>query len=442
MKNVFHRIFRIAAPGELHDDPGSILRWGLFTILVFIVGGLFWMGLAPLDGAVVAQGLVRVNTERVPVVHGKGGVISAVHTRDGDHVKPGQVLVELTDPGRLSTFESASYLYDGELARNARLRSEQAMSDGVHFPPLLLARAKERGVRMAIDQELKVFRNRRDARQGVEAGLRKEKRLIESEGAQLSSRAETQREAVGISSEQVRGNEDLAKRGYVSSHRLLDIKRLHVGDRVSLGELEADQLRAQQRVADIELKIAESTNRFLEQVALELKSSDERLFQLQQQVAALRSEVQRDAITSPVEGVVINQRPLAVGAMVVALQPVLEVVPSSGTEYVEALVMQQDIRHLKIGGEAEIQIQGWNRRTMPLLKGAVDYISADATRQGDSIAYIVRVRISGAVGPGDVEPLRAGMAATTYIKSGARTLLDYLLEPLVDSMRSAFRENI
>lgn len=440
--NAFHRLFRIAKPGELHDDPRGILRWGLLTILIFVLGGIAWMALAPLEGAVVASGLVRVSTERVPVMHGKGGVVGAVRVHDGDAVKAGQLLVELTDPGRLATFESASYLYDGELARNARLRAEQARADSVSFPPMLTARAKESSVKLAMTQELSVFRTRREVQRAVEEGLQREKALILRESNHLGARVDTQREAVGISSEQVKANEDLAKRGYVSSHRLLDLKRLQAGDRASLGELEADQLRAQQRMADIDLKTAETRSRFLEQVSLELKASDERLFQLQQQVSAMRSEVQRDAITAPVDGTIINLRPMAVGTVVAPLQPVLELVPSSGNEYVEVAVAQQDIRHVKVGGEAELQIQGWNRRTMPLLKGRVDYVSADATRQGDLVAYVARIRITGAEGPGATEPLRAGMGATAYIKSGARTLLDYLLEPIVDSMRSAFRENM
>ena len=440
--NIFHRIFRIAKPGELHDDPRGILRWGLLTIVIFVVGGLIWMGLAPLEGAVVSQGLIKVNTDRVPVMHGKGGVIGAVRIKDGDVVKAGQVLLELTDPGRLATYESANYLYDGELARNARLRAEQALADTVHFPPMLTSRAREAGVKAAMAQEMSVFKNRRELLLAMEAGLKREKTLILNESVHLVSRAETQREAVGISSEQVKGNEDLAKRGFISSHRLLDFKRQHAGDRASLGELEADQLRAQQRAAETDLKIAESRNRFMEQVSLELKASDERLFQLQQQLAAVRSEVQRDVVTAPVDGTIINLRPVAVGTVVPPLSPVLEIAPSSGTEYVEAAVLQQDIRYVKVGGAADIQVQGWNRRTMPLLKGVVNYVSADATRQGDLIAYVVRVKITGAEGPGDTEPLRAGMGATAYIRSGSRTLLDYLLEPIVDSMRSAFRENI
>jgi multidrug efflux pump subunit AcrA (membrane-fusion protein) len=103
-------------------------------------------------------------------------------------------------------------------------------------------------------------------------------------------------------------------------------------------------------------------------------------------------------------------------------------------------VAPKDVRYIKIGERAELQVAGWNRRTMPMLEGQVEYVSPDALKlANDRVAFVVRVKIGKATGPGIVEPLKPGMQTIVYLRTGPRTLLDFMLEPVIDSMRSAFR---
>lgn len=441
MSTAFHKLFRIGAPGQVPDDPRPLLRWGLGIVVVFIFGGLLWMGLAPIEGAVVGEGTVKVVTDRVAIQHAKGGIVSALQVKDGDQVATGQTLASLTEPSRLAAYESLRFLHDSETARNARLRSEQLLADAVAYPPAILARKGEAGIALVIRQENKVFENRRGTLRAAEAAMRKEMQSIVREQGTLSTRARTQEESARLAAEQLALNEDLAAKGFVSRSRILDLKRARAAEEASAGELAADHLKAEQRQAELELRLAELKNRFFETVAQELKASDERLYQLQQQLAAQEADVRRDTVAAPVAGTVINLRTLAPGSAVGPLQTMMEIVPSADSVYIEAGVAPRDIRYVKQGGRAEIQVAGWNRRTMPLLVGHVEYIAADAVRvKEDQLAFAVRVRVTGTEGGGEPEPLRPGMQAMVYLRTPARTLLDYLLEPVVDSMRSAFRE--
>jgi HlyD family type I secretion membrane fusion protein len=440
MKNVFHRLFRIGEPGKVPDDATPLLRWGIGLVVIFIGGGLVFMGLAPLEGAIVGEGLVKARTDRVAVMHPKGGVLSELHIKDGDVVGAGQPLMEITEPARLAAFEATRYTHDSELARNSRLRSEQLLADAVRFPPTLKARKTEPAVSEIMAQEAKVFQNRRGTLIAAESAMKREAALIGKETVHLAGRVVQQKEATAATSEQLIANQGLVEKGFISRARILDLKRAQAVDMASVGELEGDRLRADQRIAELDLRLAEMKNRFFETVSQELKSSDERLFQLEQQLAAQRVEVQRDVVAAPVDGAVINLRPISKGSVIAPLQPLLEIVPAGDTLFVEAPVAPKDVRYIKIGERAELQVAGWNRRTMPMLEGQVEYVSPDALKlANDRVAFVVRVKIGKATGPGIVEPLKPGMQTIVYLRTGPRTLLDFMLEPVIDSMRSAFR---
>jgi HlyD family type I secretion membrane fusion protein len=441
VKNSLRKLFRVGESGQLPDDPKPILRFGFGIIVVFVFGGVAWMSLAPLEGAIVGKGVVKVLNERMPIQHPKGGVVSAMHVKDGAHVKAGQALFEISEPSRLAGFQSSRYQHISEEARNARLRSEQMFAPRVIFPATVLSRLTDPEVVAIMQQEETVFRNRRDALQQAESAMRYEQSLIRKELVQLNERAAMQREAVDLAGQTLAANEDLVAQGFVSRQRVLELKRAHVAEESGLGALEGDRLRADQRLADLSRRVAELRNRFQENVASELKSSDERLHQLEQSVSAQQSEVQRDSITSPIAGTIINMRALSVGTAVGPLQTVMELVPSDDSMFIEAPVEPKDIRYVQVGTTADIQVTGWNRRTMPMLKAVVEYVSADAVRVSeDMTSYIVRLKVDKAASPGIVEPLKPGMQTMVYLRTPARTILDYLLEPLIDSMRTAFRE--
>jgi HlyD family type I secretion membrane fusion protein len=309
------------------------------------------------------------------------------------------------------------------------------------FPPTVQSKAEDPEIAQIIEQEEMVFRNRRDALESAEYAMRREMQLIREERIQLAERAEMQKTAVSLASEQLSANEELVALGFVSRQRVLELKRTQVAERASAGELQAERLRADQRIAELDRRIAEQRNRFQENVAQELKSSDDRLYQLEQQVSAQRTEVQRDTITAPMDGTVMNLRSVSVGSALGPLQTVMEIVPTDDSQYIEVPIEPKDIRHVHVGGRADIQVTGWNRRTMPLLTATVDYVSADALKVRDTLtAYVVRLKVEKAASTGLTEPLKPGMQTMVYVRTPSRTILDYMLEPVIDSMRTAFRE--
>lgn len=443
MQGFLHKLFRTGLPEKLPDDPGPILRKGFALLLLFVGGGLGWMALAPIDGAVVSEGMFKVRSERTPVQHGRGGVVAAVHVRDGVAVKAGDPLIEIGDPLRMSSYESLRYQTDAELARNARLRSEQLGDSEIRLPKEFEGRRKEPDVRRVIDQERRVFENRRESQREAIEALRKEITLIERERRQLQDRVHKRKQSGDILDKQIDANSKLAEQGFVSKVQMLELQRLQAAERSAVGELEADDSRAGQRRAEIESRIADIGNRFQENVAQELKSSDERLFQLRQQLAAQQTEVQRDTLRAGLDATVLNLRPLSKGSVITPGQVLMELVPTRDELLIEAAVQPKDIRHIHPGGKVEVLVTGWNRRKSSPIDGVVEYVSADVVAlKPDQAAYIARIRIDRSKLPNDPEfLLKPGMPAMVYFRTGARTMLEYLIEPMLDSMHGAFREN-
>lgn len=442
MKQHFHRLFKIGTPGHLPDDPGPVLRWGGALLFIFVGLGGLWMGLAPLDGAVISQGVVKVRSERILVQHARGGVVSGVKVQEGVTVKRGDPLIEISEPLRLAAYESSRNMYLSELARNARLRAEQAGNRDVDFPPAIRENEKDPAVAAIVLQERRVFANRRDSIRAAEQVLHRQRTLVQRERGQLEERAGLQGRSADIVNQQLNANQDLFNRGYVSRYRLLEVERAHTQEQTSRGELEADKLRAEQRIADIDLRLADLRNRFLESVADELKTSNERLYQLEQQWTAQQAELQRDVIKAPEDGAILNFKTIVVGSVISPGQQLMELVPTGEAHLLEAVVQPRDIRFLTLGGSVQIQVTSWNRRSTTMLSGTIEYVSADAAQLKENLAgYLVRVRIDPASierNPGQV--LKPGMEAVVYFKTTPRTILDYLFQPVIDSYRSAFRE--
>jgi biotin carboxyl carrier protein len=294
-----------------------------------------------------------------------------------------------------------------------------------------------------MQQEDTVFRNRRDALVSAEQAMRREMALIRKELVQLNERTAMQREAVGLAGETLAANEDLVAKGFVSRQRVLELKRAQVAEESSFGAIEADRLRADQRLADLSRRMAELRNRFLENVAQELKASDERLHQLEQTVTAQQSEVQRDSITAPMAGTVMNLRSLSIGRHRRRAAP-----DRHGDRAVRRRRLRRGARRteghpLRAGGRPR-------RRAGDRLEPPHD---ADAHRRrrlrvarrrprprGPHGVHRPRLKVEKARSTGVVEPLKPGMQTIVYLRTPSRTVLDYLLEPLIDSMRTAFRE--
>jgi HlyD family type I secretion membrane fusion protein len=211
------------------------------------------------------------------------------------------------------------------------------------------------------------------------------------------------------------------------------------------GEHLAEVAKARQKKTDLELRILSLKNNYVQTAADELKDSSNKIADLMERLRPSEDEARRQNIVAPVAGRVVGLQVHTVGAVLAPREPLLDIVPKDSPLLVEAKVGVDSINELHEGMEAEVRLTAYQQRTTPLVKGTVNYVSPDrlVDKEINAPYYTVTIALSAASlkDAGQIR-LQPGMGAEVYIQTRARTALDYVLEPVTDSMRRAFREVI
>jgi len=415
--------------------------FAVIALGMLLVGG--WLVLAPLSGAVIAPGFVKVDMNRKVVQHQEGGIVKRILVRDGESVREGQVLVVLEDVRLDATLDLLRTQHDGERAKVARLEAERASLPAVTFPADLAARAAEPKVAELISRETALFRARREALETQIAVLRKQIRQTEDEARALDKEVAAEDRALASQKEELALNQKLASQNYVQKTRLMTLERAVADYEARIGEHRAELAKAGQRASELELRVLAQRNGYVQAATDELKEASTRLFDLEERLRPSKDAADRQRIVAPIAGVVVGLRVFSAGAVVGPREVLMEIVPEDKTLVVEARIRPEDINHVVPGSPAEVRLTAYKQRTTPLVAGNVAYVSADRMNdaQTGTPYYVVRV----AVLPQALEQagnlrMQAGMPAEVYIRTDSRTAIDYLLAPVTAYLRRGMRE--
>ncbi len=444
-----------ARPAVSANSTASVLqlprRMIVTTCIGVATGALFlfaWGALAPLSGAVVAEGVVRVEGERKIVQHQEGGIVKAVLVRDGDRVKIGQPLVEFDNIAPAAELSALEAQFDAEQAKIARLGAERNLAETVTFPASLTERLSNVRIAELLRRETTLFATRRRSMTDQTATLRKELSHVRRELTVSAQIGQSMRQSLQIATRQRQTNEALQQEGFVSTARVLDLQKSETDalSRVQSSEAEFD--RARQREADLERRIAAARNDYVKTADDELKEANNRVVQLDERLRPARDLAIRTMVSAPVEGTVVGLRVHTSGAVLGPREALMDIVPADAALIVEANVRPDDVREIKPGSHADVRLTAYNPRTTPVLEGTVTYLSADALSDNQTRArfYVVRVEVPtrevervNRVAREPVE-LGPGMRAELYIRKRARSAFDYLLEPVLDGVRRSMRD--
>ena len=426
----------------LPTDDRWVRRAGYLLLLAGLGVFLVWSVLAPLDSAVVAPGVVIVEGYRKSVQHLEGGIVKAIHVRDGDQVEAGQLLMELDDTRARADLELVRSQYHGLRAREARLMAERDQRPEPVFPPELLG-ADDPVVRDAVEGQRRLFLERQ--------------RSLAGERAVLEQR-------IGQLDEQIRGLErvQVAEGRALESYKLeiADLQQLFqkgLGDRQRLRELEraAAELEGEQakhaasaaaarvQISETRLQILQLDQKFRTELVAELREAQDRLAGLKERIRALEDSLSRTRIVAPVAGTVVGLAMHTLGGVVPAGGRMLDLVPAGVDLVIEAQIQPVDIARVHGGLEAQVRFTALKVRTTPVVDGVVETVSADRiTDSSTRLSYfLARVRVSrDALAVLGDRPLLPGMPAEVMIRTGERTLAEYLVKPLTDGFARAFRE--
>ncbi len=433
-----------------HEFPEASHTWywarlGIIVVILTLMIILLWGFLAPLHGAVVGRGQVKVEKYRQVVQHQEGGIVRSILVQNGSAVKKGQPLILLEDLRVDANYDITIHQYWSELARNTRLLAERSFLDKPDFPQEVVAKSKDdEKVAEVLAKELALFQQRRQTVNLQIKLLNQQIKETEAEIAATSEQLEADRSARKLMQEELEANRVLLEKGFISNARLLSLARNLTDYESRAGEHAADLARARQKLIDLKLRVETVRNEYQKAAATELKESSDKLNEIQQRTIPLTDIAQRLQIVAPADGIVVDLRVHTIGATIAPREPLMDIVPADQKLVVEAKLPLESISELREGMNAEVRLTAFKQRTTPLVKGNLSYISADALadkeRPGESYYLCQIVLDPESVKEAGIQTLLPGMPADVFIQTKARTAIKYLLDPVLDSMSRSFNE--
>lgn len=405
-----------------------------------IVGGLIatWCVAAPLSGAIVAPGQLKVELNRKVVQHQEGGIVREILVRNGQKVRAGQPLVVVGD---VRTDAELSLLQDqmrAERIRNLRAAAEASLQSKFHAGlPADDAHAKE-----ALVRETALFDARRRTLDEQIASLQLQVREGNAQAEALAAQVTATEQAVQLAGDELALNEKLVKDGYIQRARLIQLQRAEAEARSRLGEHRADLAMTRQRIGELHARMAQTRNQYQQQAVDEMKVSAAKIRELEERVRPSRDQAERQYVRAPVDGEVMALRVAAVGDVIGPREPIADIVPMTEKLVVEAHIRPLDINHVRVDQPAEVRLSSFDSSTTPLLPGKVVFVSADRmTNQDGDSWYVANVEVDArALQAHPNVRLQPGMPAELFFTTPERTVLEYLAKPLMAFSNRAMRE--
>jgi HlyD family type I secretion membrane fusion protein len=424
-------------------EPWPLIRAGIVGSLLLVVGIGVWVWLAPLSGAVIGAGQVKVDMNRKTVQHQEGGIVGEILVRDGSKVKAGQTLILLKDVRVDAGNEAVRTQLDAEIAKAARLAAEQAGEAQIAFPPELTQRGSDPRVTELLKHESSVFRVRREALANQIALIRNQAREARDEIKARDAQLKADDRAIKLQRDELAQNQSLANEGFVSKTRLLILQREVAQHESRRAEGAAELARAQQKVSDLELRAETFRSTFNQEASNELRQTTAAIFELRERLRPALDAEQRQRITAPSSGEVVDLRVTSVGAVIAPREPILDILPEDPDLLVEARVRPEDVNYVRTGSPADVRLTAFRQRMTPTVEGKVVYISADrlVDKTTNTPYYVVHVRVSPEAlrKAGDLK-LQAGMPAEVFIQTASRNALQYLVDPVLGFLQRSLRE--
>lgn len=422
---------------------GTVLL-GLLVVVVVFGGLASWSAIAQIDGAVMAPGVVAVESERKSVQHLEGGIVGDILVEEGDLVRAGQPLITLDD----TTPSAELGLLDGQIcelsARYARLAAERDGTAAVPFPEKLLARAEEQSVADLLKGQTALFETRR-ARLETEVDLLRERQdQLRSEVDGLGQQAAAVQRQIGLIAEEGRVADGLFAKGLITSQRVNQLSRDLEEKKAEAAALAAAIAGKTGAISETELEVVRLQRGFQEEVAGELREVEAELNALEERLITAEDRQARTRITAPRDGLVMNLEVHNSGQVITPGETVMEIVPADDALVVKARVRPVDIDKVVVGAPALLRLSAFNQRTTPRLQARVTRVSADQIEAGpDQPPYYLAVLEIPAEAIARLEGLELlpGMPAEVFIRTGERRALSFLTKPLTDNLRRAFRED-
>ena len=365
---------------------GRAILW--LTVMVVIVF-FAWAANAPLDQVTRGTGKVAPLSRGQIIQSLEGGIVNNIAVQEGEEVAAGQTLAELDDTRFRTEYEDLNVQSIANRAALNRLAAELDRADEITFDADVAAHPD------VVQTEEQLFQARRRKLAEAMSSLKERKDLAERHLHMVRP---------------------MVRRGAASEVQEIELKRT---------------------IADIDGQLADLENTYYQEINDEIAKRSAEQSSLEQKLAQKRDALDRTVLRSPVRGIVKNLKVTTRGGVVGPGETIMEIVPLDDKLYVEAQIRPQDVAFLHEGQPASVKITAYDYTIYGMLQGELVFISADTiqdeTRRDEQPYYRVRVLTDKAHldGPNGPLPIKPGMVAEVDIQTGRKTVLEYLLKPIL-----------
>lgn len=422
----------------LIDDSPRVLRITLWAILGFFIIMIAWASLADIDEVTRGDGKAIPSSRLQKIQNLEGGIVAEVFVHEGEVVKAGAPLLRLDDTRfRSNAGESEA----DRLALEARIQRLTAQLDNketLTLSPEILNKTPD-----IANGEMELFASVNKRIQSELSGLNEQLVQKKQELLDYQAKGAQYRRSLGLLQQEISMSEPLVAKGAISKVEVLRLRRSEVETRGQLESVTLAVPRAEAAIKEIESKINETRGRYRSEALSQLNEARTDLSKIEASGKAIEDRVNRTLVTSPVRGIVQQLMVNTIGGVIQPGNDLVEIVPLDDTLLVEAKIRPQDIAFLRPGQEAMVKFTAYDYTIYGGLKAKLEQISPDTVTDKDGKSfYVIRLRTEKNHLGSDEKPLIIipGMVASVDIITGKKTILSYLLKPILRAKAEAFRE--
>ncbi|MGX1321568.1 epimerase transport system membrane fusion protein [Bradyrhizobium sp. USDA 377] len=429
--------------GPPSDSIRRISLAGWAIVAVFFGGIGAWALTAPLNGAVVANAVVKVDGNRKSVQHLDGGIVKELRVREGGKVRSGDLLIVLDETQARAEYEVLTQQWAVLRATEVRLLTELDHGSELVMPSDLKARSEDPYLKSVWNGQVSQFESRRAALEGQRSVIREKINQLGSQivGAQAQVKSFT--DQINSVHSEARDIAPLVERGLIARPRILQLERTAYGLEGQIADSNANIAKARQAIAEQEQQMAQLDNDRMTDVTKDLRDTQAKILEVIPKAMNAKAVLGRMEIRAPYSGQVVGLNVFSVGGVIQRGEKILDIVPEQDGLTIEAQVAVEDISDVHPNVRAEVHLTAYKQRIVPIIHGDVIQVSADRLTdpKSNNPYYTAFVRI-------DQDELAAmpniklypGMPATVMIPTVQRTAFEYLVGPLIMSFNHSFRQ--
>ena len=420
------------------ENASKIVRFGFTLILIVFIflGG--WMSYAPLAIHSVAMGKVSADYNKKRIQHLESGIIKKIYVKDGDLVEKGQILIQLDDTQIKAKIESLKFQYESMLALQSRLFAQKNNKKEL----VLNEEVKNKNI---IKEQKYLFKTITESIKENKKVISKQISQLKNQIAGLNSTLKSKKYMQVSITEEIRELEKLYAKRLINK---INLRKLQREESSLLGEIiniKEEKTRLKEKINELKTKNVLIEKDYKKDTLKELTTISPKISEVRLKIDALEDTLNKTTIYSPADGHIVGLTNYTQDSIIKAGSDILEVVPNDSNLIILAQIKSTDIDKIRTGLTASIKFSAYNTQKSHSIDGEITYVSADSfidSNTNESF-YEVKAKLSKK----GIEQIKsynfnlvAGMPAEMMIKTGERTVLSYMLKPLLDRFNRSFNE--